>query len=127
MDAFFEHHRKSIRFRYRCFDRILLNALIQPFQQPERVVGFFGSYRKQSPIISTCAPKPATNNVADYGMREDRRASPPHCGPGSPPLSTAISMYSKISCRPFLDRAQLRRLAHSPCYADTRRDVRKFA
>ncbi len=34
MDAFFEHHRKSIRFRYRCFDRILLNALIQPFQQP---------------------------------------------------------------------------------------------
>jgi len=50
MDAFFEHHRKSIRFRYRCFDRILLNALIQPFQQPERVVGFFGSYRKQYPV-----------------------------------------------------------------------------
>jgi hypothetical protein len=23
------------------FDRILLNGLIQPFQQPERVVGFF--------------------------------------------------------------------------------------
>jgi hypothetical protein len=37
-------------FRYRCFDRILLNALIQPFQQPERVVGFFGSYRKQYPV-----------------------------------------------------------------------------
>jgi hypothetical protein len=50
MDAFFEHHRKSIRFRYRCFDRILLNALIQPFQQPERVVGFFGSYRNQYPV-----------------------------------------------------------------------------
>ena len=50
MDAFFEHHRKSIRFRYRCFDRILLNALIQPFQQPERVVGFFGSYRKLYPV-----------------------------------------------------------------------------
>src|SRR5271170_1968373 len=50
MDAFFEHHRKGIRFRYRCFDGILLNALIQPFQQPERVVGFFGSYRKQYPV-----------------------------------------------------------------------------
>jgi hypothetical protein len=50
MDAFFEHHRNSIRFRYRCFDRILLNALIQPFQQPERVVGFFGSYRKLYPV-----------------------------------------------------------------------------
>ena len=50
MDAFFEHHRDAIRFRYRCFDRILLNGLIQPFQQPERVVGFFGSYRKQYPV-----------------------------------------------------------------------------
>ena len=50
MDAFFEHHQNSIRFRYRCFDRILLNGLIQPFQQPERVVGFFGTYRKQYPV-----------------------------------------------------------------------------
>ena len=39
MNAFYEHHRDSIRFGYRCFDRILLNGLIQPFQQPERVVG----------------------------------------------------------------------------------------
>jgi hypothetical protein len=38
--AFYEHHKDSIRFGYRCFDRILLNGLIQPFQQPERVVGF---------------------------------------------------------------------------------------
>jgi hypothetical protein len=28
------------------FDRILLNALIQPFQQPERVIGFFNAYRE---------------------------------------------------------------------------------
>jgi len=41
MNAFYEHHKDSIRFGYRCFDRILLNGLIQPFQQPERVVGFF--------------------------------------------------------------------------------------
>jgi len=38
MNAFYEHHQNSIRFGYRCFDRILLNGLIQPFQQPERVV-----------------------------------------------------------------------------------------
>jgi hypothetical protein len=50
MDAFFEHHHDSIRLRYRCFDRILLNGLIQPFQQPERVVGFFATYRKQYPV-----------------------------------------------------------------------------
>src|SRR5438094_9885494 len=45
MNAFYEHHHDSIRFGYRCFDRILLNGLIQPFQQPERVVGFFNAYR----------------------------------------------------------------------------------
>ncbi len=46
MNAFFEHHKDSIRFGYRCFDRLLLNGLIQPFQQPERVIGFFNTYRE---------------------------------------------------------------------------------
>ena len=50
MNAFYEHHKDSIRFGYRCFDRILLNGLIQPFQQPERVIGFFGSYRRVYPV-----------------------------------------------------------------------------
>ena len=39
MNTFYEHHENSIRFGYRCFDRLLINGLIQPFQQPERVVG----------------------------------------------------------------------------------------
>ena len=30
--------------------RILLNGLIQPFQQPERVVGFFNTYRQLYPV-----------------------------------------------------------------------------
>ena len=46
MNAFVEHHKNSIQFGYRCFDRILLNGLIQPFQQPERVLGFFNAYRE---------------------------------------------------------------------------------
>jgi hypothetical protein len=50
MNAFYEHHKESIRFGCRCFDRILLNGLIQPFQQPERVVGFFGTYRQIYPV-----------------------------------------------------------------------------
>jgi hypothetical protein len=29
MNAFYEHHTSSIEFVYRCFDRILLNGLIQ--------------------------------------------------------------------------------------------------
>jgi hypothetical protein len=50
MNTFYEHHEHSIRFGYRCFDRILINGLIQPFQQPERVVGFFNTYRQQYPV-----------------------------------------------------------------------------
>jgi len=50
MNAFAEHHRDSIRFGYPYFDRILLNGLIQPFQQPERVIRFFNSYRSQYPV-----------------------------------------------------------------------------
>ena len=45
MNAFFEHHQDNIRLAYGCFDRLLLNGLIQPFQQPERVIGFFNTYR----------------------------------------------------------------------------------
>jgi hypothetical protein len=46
MNAFVQHHNNSIQFAYRCFDRLLLNGLIQPFQQPERVLGFFNTYRE---------------------------------------------------------------------------------
>ena len=45
MYAFYEHRKDNIEFGYRCFDRLLLNGLIQPFQQPERVLGFFNAYR----------------------------------------------------------------------------------
>jgi hypothetical protein len=50
MNSFYERHKDSIRWHYRCFDRILLNGLIQPFQQPERVVGFFNTYRQLYPV-----------------------------------------------------------------------------
>jgi len=50
MNAFYEHHKDTIRFHYRCFDRLLLNATIQPFQQEKRVVGFFWAYRKLYPV-----------------------------------------------------------------------------
>jgi hypothetical protein len=50
MNSFYEHHKHSIRFHYRCFDRILLNGLIPPFQQPERVIGFFDAYRQLYPV-----------------------------------------------------------------------------
>src|SRR5437868_15492106 len=59
MNAFYEHHKDSIRWHYRCFDRILVNGLIQPFQQPERVVGFFNTYRQLYPVS-----KPVLKDIA---------------------------------------------------------------
>jgi hypothetical protein len=46
MNAFFEHHRESIRFQYSCFDRILFNAIIQPLQKPPVIVGWLDQFRK---------------------------------------------------------------------------------
>lgn len=50
MNAFYEHHQHSIRFQYAGFDRILLNAVIQPFMQADRVIGFFRSCRNSYPV-----------------------------------------------------------------------------
>ena len=46
MNAFYQHHLDNIGFHYRCFDRVLLNGLTQPFQQEERAAGFFNHYRQ---------------------------------------------------------------------------------
>ena len=54
MNNFYEHHKSSINLAYRCFDRILLNGLIQPFQQPERVIGFFNAYRNAERVTRNC-------------------------------------------------------------------------
>ena len=64
MNSFHDHHRDSIDWHYRCFDRILLNGLIQPFQQPERVVGFFNTYRQLYPVT-----RYTLRNIADEFQR----------------------------------------------------------
>ena len=50
MNAFFEHHQHNIKFRYRCFDRLLLNGCIQSFLDGARAQGFFWVYRKVYPV-----------------------------------------------------------------------------
>src|SRR5712675_857163 len=45
MNAFIEHHQQAIRFDYSCFDRILLNGVIQVLQNPACVVGFLKEKR----------------------------------------------------------------------------------
>ena len=46
MNAFIEHHQQAIRFDYSCFDRILLNGVIQVLQNPACVVGFLKEKRQ---------------------------------------------------------------------------------
>jgi hypothetical protein len=72
MNAFYEHHQNNIAFHYRCFDRILLNATIQPFQQPERVMGFFWTYRHLYPVSRQVLRDIATqsHNWAQYASRK---------------------------------------------------------
>lgn len=72
MNAFYEHHQHSIAFHYRCFDRILLNAAIQPFQQPERVMGFFWAYRQLYPVSRQVLRDIATqyHNWVTYSSRK---------------------------------------------------------
>jgi hypothetical protein len=76
MNAFYEHHKDSIRFEYRCFDRILLNGLIQPFQQPERVVGFFTSYRQLYPV-SRDVLRRCRRTVSNLGQGAGRQMGHP--------------------------------------------------
>jgi hypothetical protein len=35
MNSFYEHHKRNIQWQHRCFDRILLNGLIQQFSPRE--------------------------------------------------------------------------------------------
>src|SRR5512147_718121 len=46
MNAFIAHHQPAIRFDYSCFDRILLNGVIQVLQSPACVVGFLKEKRQ---------------------------------------------------------------------------------
>ena len=81
MNAFYEHHKDSIQFGYRCFDRMLLNAAIQPFQQPERVLGFFNTYREGKRVTKRVLTQIAdqfqnwlTNPVPEVGCGGSRCA-----------------------------------------------------
>ncbi len=53
MNPFIEHHQESIRFQYSCFDRMLLNAVVQPMQQPAMIVGFLDKCRQVPSITKT--------------------------------------------------------------------------
>ena len=78
MNTFYEHHKNSIKLAYRCFDRILLNGLIQPFQQPERVIGFFNAYRDGERVTRepSARYRPAVSELGEEPSREMGFAHP---------------------------------------------------
>jgi hypothetical protein len=47
MNSFLQHHQESIRLHYTCFDRILINVVVQLLQIPVNVVCFFRDERQQ--------------------------------------------------------------------------------
>jgi hypothetical protein len=51
VNPFVEHHQQSIRFQYSCFDRMLLNAVVQPMQRPALNVGYLDKC-KHLPLIT---------------------------------------------------------------------------
>jgi hypothetical protein len=86
---------------YRCFDRILLNGLIQPFQQPERVVSFFNMYR-QLYQVAGIAPR----DIADQFQRRPKEraakrnsSSAPSSGILNPPrlLEAVERVYAPLT------------------------------
>jgi hypothetical protein len=93
MNSFYEHHKDSINWHYRCFDRIFLNGLIQPFQQPERLICQHLSPRRATPrsLVHTDAcdhgsPQadggnrynPASASPKPRRNRHSAAAPPPH-------------------------------------------------
>jgi len=61
VNPFVEHHQQSIRFQYSCFDRMLLNAVVQPMQQPAMIVGF----------LEKCRQVPSITKAYFRGVSED--------------------------------------------------------
>jgi hypothetical protein len=55
----------------------LLNGLIQPFQQPERVIGFFNSYRQQYPVSRDVLHEVATQAAEKYFVARRTQAETP--------------------------------------------------
>ena len=53
MNPFVEHHQQSIRFKYSCFDRMLLNAVVQPMQRPALIVGYLEKCKHVPSITRT--------------------------------------------------------------------------
>jgi hypothetical protein len=90
MSSFYEHHRDSIRWQYRCFDRILLNGLIQPFQEPTTTCA--------SPTLPAEIPSPPRNSTR---ASSPRSAARPNATPSPRSIKTWQNSAPKGSLPSF--------------------------
>jgi len=111
VNSFCEHHQDSIHWHYRCFDRILLNGLVQLFQQPERVVGFFNTYRQLYPVT-----RQVLRDIAEQFQRwvKDRAAK------RNIPIVKAPKGLRDEFVDPYFRAGQTRRSRGDPLGAQTR-------
>src|SRR5579859_5801033 len=65
VNPFVEHHRQSIRLQYACFDRMLLNAVVQPMQRPAFIVGFLDKC-KHVPSITRAYFRQASEDYHEF-------------------------------------------------------------
>ena len=102
MNAFYEHHKDSIRFAYRCFDRILLHAMIQPFQQEQRAVGLRKFRCTNASVL--IGRRLTTKTATAWTIA---RATPSGwLDESETPLEKAMSCGATMRCTTWLDRVE---------------------
>jgi hypothetical protein len=101
VNPFIEHHQPSIRFQYSCFDRMLLNAVVQPRQRPALIVGYLDKC-KHVPSISRAYFRQVSENyhefVTDLAVKQRIHIVEPPTSRANacPPLRNCANFESQI-------------------------------
>ena len=101
MNAFLEHHQQAIRFEYSCFDRILLNGVIQVLQNPACVVGFLKQNRQADPRDPRLLPGHLHRlPPLRPGPRREASRRDPHAPQGRPPRGVGRAVLPTVRANP---------------------------
>ena len=100
MNIFYEHHRNSINGAT-AVSTGFLNELIQPFQQPERVIGFFNAYRDGQRVTRQPAAR-YRRAISELGKEPGQEMGFAH--PGSTPRERVMILWMPTLRMPRLIR-----------------------
>jgi len=101
---------------------LLLNGLIQPFQQPERAIRFFNTYRDGKRVRDHVdfRTEPASNNVADYGVKKAVENLPQLREKMAAVIDNYLDVQQDI-LETYVDRGQLRKLSEPTVMKNSKR------